>query len=51
MISGYLGDGDSFDEAIAGFAMAYADQTIADHRAFLTAIANGRIQATPEPRR
>lgn len=51
MISGYLGDGDSFDEAIAAFAMAYANQTIEDHEAFIAAIEAGRIQAAPERRR
>jgi len=31
VISGYLGDGDIFDNAIAAFATAYADQTERDH--------------------
>ncbi len=30
-IAGYLGGSDVFDEAIADFAMAYAQQTLADH--------------------
>jgi uncharacterized protein (DUF2252 family) len=33
-ISGYLGSGDGFDRAVAGFAEAYADQTEADYAAF-----------------
>ncbi|HEX3975693.1 MAG TPA: DUF2252 domain-containing protein [Solirubrobacteraceae bacterium] len=34
-IAGYLGSGDRFDEAIAAFAVAYADQNAADYEAFL----------------
>ena len=34
-ISGYLGTGDRFDAAVADFADAYADQTEADHAAFV----------------
>jgi hypothetical protein len=34
-ISGYLGSGDGFDRAVASFAEAYADQTEADHAAFV----------------
>jgi uncharacterized protein (DUF2252 family) len=46
-IAGYLGNGDTFDEAVADFAMAYADQTERDWRAFQAAIAAGRIVAGP----
>ena len=31
MISGYLGNSDAFDKAIATFATAYADQSERDH--------------------
>jgi uncharacterized protein (DUF2252 family) len=44
-IAAYLGDGNEFDKAIAGFAVAYADQTERDWHAFLAAIAAGRITA------
>ena len=44
-IAGYLGKNDVFDEAIAKFATAYADQTERDHAALLQAIRAGRIQA------
>ncbi len=44
-ISGYLGNGDVFDQAIADFAEAYADQTVRDHAALLAAIREGRVQA------
>ena len=44
-ISGYLGKKDTFDQAIADFAEAYADQTERDHAALLAAIKDGRVQA------
>jgi uncharacterized protein (DUF2252 family) len=44
-ISGYLGGNDLFEQAIALFAEAYADQTERDHAALLAAIKEGRIQA------
>ena len=44
-ISGYLGEGDAFVEAITDFAEAYADQTERDYAAFLRAIKKGRLPA------
>jgi uncharacterized protein (DUF2252 family) len=44
-IGAYLGGGDSFDEAIAEFAEAYADQSERDHEALLAAISSGRVEA------
>jgi uncharacterized protein (DUF2252 family) len=44
-ISGFLGGNDLFEQAIALFAEAYADQTERDHAALLVAIKEGRIQA------
>ncbi len=44
-IAAYIGDGNEFDKAIADFAIAYCDQTERDWRAFLDAIAAGRISA------
>jgi uncharacterized protein (DUF2252 family) len=46
LISGYLGKGAAFDEAVADFAVAYADQTEKDWRAFKAAIKSGRIVAS-----
>ncbi len=43
-ISGYLGQGDGFDQAIAKFAAAYAIQNQQDHQALLAAIKSGRIK-------
>jgi uncharacterized protein (DUF2252 family) len=47
-ISGYLGERDVFDEAIAKFALAYADQTEKDYEIFVKAVRNGkfRLKAT-----
>lgn len=44
-LSGYLGAGRTFADAIATFATAYADQTKADWKAFCAAIKAGRISA------
>ncbi len=45
-IASYLGRGDAFDRAIAGFAETYADQNERDHAALAKAVASGRVQAT-----
>ena len=47
-ISGYMGSGRKFDDAIADFAVAYADQNTADYRAFIKAIRKGRIPVQRE---
>jgi uncharacterized protein (DUF2252 family) len=44
-IAAYLGGGDAFDRAIAGFSESYADQSERDHAALATAIDSGRIAA------
>jgi uncharacterized protein (DUF2252 family) len=46
-IGGYLGSGDTFDHAVAEFAVAYADQTERDFEAFRKAVKRGRITAEP----
>ena len=48
MISGYLGNSDAFDRAVADFAIAYADQNEQDHQRLLEAISAARIRATAE---
>jgi sugar/nucleoside kinase (ribokinase family) len=45
-IAAYLGRSDRFDQAIADFAEAYADQNERDYNAFEQAVATGRVQAT-----
>ena len=42
-IAAYLGAGDRFDQAMAEFGSAYADQNARDYGAFLDAIEHGRI--------
>ncbi len=46
-IAGYLGSSDSFDRAIAQFAVAYADQNEADYDRFMWALQNGELEAKP----
>ena len=45
VVSGYVGNGSAFDEAITAFAVAYADQTERDWNSFVAAIKAGRIPA------
>ncbi|MHC3472489.1 DUF2252 domain-containing protein [Streptomyces sp. 7R007] len=47
-IAAYLGGADTFDQAVADFAMSYADQTTTDHATLATAIAAGVLRATPD---
>ncbi len=44
-IAAYLGRGDSFDRALAGFAELYADQNERDYAAVAKAVESGRITA------
>ncbi|RDK05011.1 DUF2252 family protein, partial [Cupriavidus lacunae] len=50
MMAGYMGSGQTFDDAICEFATEYASQNRSDFPAFLAAIREGRIQATIEDR-
>ncbi|MFB9350981.1 DUF2252 domain-containing protein [Streptomyces heliomycini] len=45
LIAGYCGKNDELDEAVAAFAVAYADRTEADHTDLVTAVRSGRIAA------
>ncbi len=45
LISGYLGKADTFDQAIATFALAYADQVERDYESFKKAVADGKLEA------
>jgi uncharacterized protein (DUF2252 family) len=47
-ISGYLGKGDKFDEAIADFSIAYADQSERDHEVLVKAVRAGRLEVFVE---
>jgi uncharacterized protein (DUF2252 family) len=46
-ISGYLGKSDSFDEAIADFSIAYADQCERDYEVLEKAVRAGKLQVAP----
>lgn len=43
-ISGYLGKSEGFDEAVADFSVAYADQSERDHKLLVKAVREGRIE-------
>ncbi|WP_399220270.1 DUF2252 domain-containing protein [Streptomyces sp. T12] len=45
LIAGYCGKSDELDEAVATFAVAYADRTEADHTDLVAAVRTGRIAA------
>jgi Uncharacterized protein conserved in bacteria (DUF2252) len=47
-LSGYMGKSDAFDQAIAAFGMAYADQNEKDHAALARAVRNGKVKAVFE---
>jgi uncharacterized protein (DUF2252 family) len=47
-IAAYLGQSPVFDQAIAEFAAAYADQNERDHQALVAAVASGRVTASTE---
>jgi uncharacterized protein (DUF2252 family) len=48
MISGYMGTAEVFDNAIADFAVAYADQNERDYQQLLEAVSAGRVLASVE---
>ena len=43
-----MGSKSSFDDAISGFAVAYADQNELDYKAFTKAIGAGRLKVVTE---
>ncbi len=47
-ISGYLGSSDTFDRAMEQFAVAYSDQTEADHAHLVDAVRSGRLTAVED---
>jgi uncharacterized protein (DUF2252 family) len=48
VLSGYMGKSDVFDEAIAAFSMAYADQNEKDHSALARAVRTKKVKAVFE---
>lgn len=51
LISGYLGQSDTFDKAIASFSVAYADQSESDHGVLMEAVRRGDLEVEVEPDR
>src|SRR5436853_4122669 len=49
-IAAYLGRGDAFDQALARFAEAYADQNESDFERLEQAVADGEIEVEEDPR-
>jgi uncharacterized protein (DUF2252 family) len=47
MISGYLGDDDTFDQAMTAFGEAYADRNLADHERLVAAVDAGELEVDP----
>ncbi|MER7394401.1 DUF2252 domain-containing protein [Streptomyces sp. NPDC000151] len=45
LVAGYCGKNEELDEALASFAVAYADRTEADHEELVAAVRNGRLAA------
>ena len=48
LLSGYMGSGQAFDDAIGEFAVEYGDQARSDYRSFVQAIRDKRIEAIVE---
>jgi len=49
LITGYLGQSDTFDKAIAAFSIAYADQSEKDHATLMKAVRHGDLDVEMEP--
>ena len=50
-LAGYMGKSDTFDQAVAAFSMAYADQNEKDHAALAGAVRAGKVKAVFEEER
>ncbi len=48
VITGYMGKSTAFEDALADFSVAYADQNERDHAALVKAVREGRIEARSE---
>lgn len=48
LIAGYLGSGDTFDEAVGDFAVTYADQSEQDHALLMKAVRAGKLEVFVE---
>jgi hypothetical protein len=47
-LAGYMGKSDVFDQALAEFSVAYADQNERDHAALVKAVRSGKVKAAAE---
>ena len=48
LLSGYMGNGEGFDDALTSYAVAYADQAEQDFEAFRAGARSGRVSLPPE---
>jgi uncharacterized protein (DUF2252 family) len=48
LLAAYLGESEAFEDAMADFAVAYADQTERDHAALIAAVRAGRLEIRSE---
>jgi len=48
VLMGYMGKSEAFEDALADFSLAYADQNERDHAALLDAIRSGRVETRAE---
>jgi uncharacterized protein (DUF2252 family) len=48
VLNGYMSKSTAFEDALADFSVAYADQNERDHAALVAAVRNGRIEAQTE---
>ena len=48
VLTGYMGKSTAFEDALADFSVAYADQNERDYAALVAAVRNGRIEAHTE---
>jgi uncharacterized protein (DUF2252 family) len=48
VLTGYMGKSSAFEDALADFGVAYADQNERDHAALVAAVRNGQIEAYME---
>ena len=48
VLTGYMGKSTAFEDALADFSVAYADQNEQDHAALVAAVRNGKIEALME---
>ena len=45
VLTGYLGTSTAFEDALADFSVAYADQNERDHAALVAAVRTGKVEA------